>query len=121
MPFKAIAGCVGGLGDRDAAESFEGDRLIAPGATSPAPFLTCGHRQHRSFNRVRRNSRHSPVLGGGRRAHRVRIHAEVPCLDEEVPDAARLIHVDLDEVARLAPTELAAAPGVLAHERLLND
>ena len=46
---------------------------------------------------------------------------EEACLDEEVPDPARLVHIDLDEVARFAAAELPAAPCVLAHERLLDD
>ena len=42
-------------------------------------------------------------------------------LDKEIPHAARLVHVDLDEVARLASAQLPAAPRVLAHERFLDD
>ena len=42
-------------------------------------------------------------------------------LDEEVPHARRLVHVDLDEIARLAPAQLAPAPRVLADKRLLDD
>ena len=69
---------------------------------------------------------HSPRVpsssggGGGRLYVRV-ADLEEAGLDEEVPDAARLVHVDLDEVARLASAQLAAAARVLADERLLDD
>ena len=42
-------------------------------------------------------------------------------LDEEVPHTTSLVHVDLHEVARFAPPQLAPTPRVLAHERLLDD
>lgn len=42
-------------------------------------------------------------------------------LHEEVPHAARLVDVDLDEIAGLAPPQLPAATRVLAHQRLLDN
>ena len=42
-------------------------------------------------------------------------------LDEEVPYAARLVDIDLDELTRFAPTQLSASPRVLAHQGLFDD
>ena len=50
-----------------------------------------------------------------------RANTQEASLDEEVPDAGRLVDVDLDKLARLTPTQLPATPCVLTHEGLLND
>lgn len=42
-------------------------------------------------------------------------------LHQEIPHSAGLVDVDLDEVSRLPPAQFAAAPCVLAHQRLLDD
>lgn len=39
---------------------------------------------------------------------------------QKVPNPTRLVHINVDEVARLAPAELPTTLGVLAHERLLD-
>jgi hypothetical protein len=51
------------------------------------------------------------------------VHADtkIACLNEEVPNPAGLIDIDLYEVASLASTQLATAPGILTHEGLLDD
>jgi len=51
------------------------------------------------------------------------VHADtkIPRLNEEVPNPTGLIHVDLHEVAGLASTQFATAPGILPHKGLLND
>ena len=70
----------------------------------------------------RPSGRRSPGITGG--SSRRRVHAadsEEAGLDEEIPHAARLVHVDLDEVTRLAPAELPTAPRVLANECLFDD
>ena len=71
---------------------------------------------------VLRPSASSPSRsGGGGSNHRRASQLEVASLHEEVPDTADLVHIELDELTGLAPTELPAATGVLAHERLLDD
>lgn len=42
-------------------------------------------------------------------------------LNEEVPHPARLIDVNLDELARLAPPQLSTAPRVLTYQGLFDD
>jgi hypothetical protein len=51
------------------------------------------------------------------------VHADtkIPCLNEEVPNPTGLIHIDLHEVASLASTQLATAPGILPHKCFLDD
>lgn len=46
---------------------------------------------------------------------------EEPRLDKEVPHSAGLVHVNLDEIASFATTELAPASCVLPHQRLFDD
>jgi len=47
--------------------------------------------------------------------------AKIPSLYKEVPYPTGLIHIDLHEVACLASTQLAAAPGILPHKRFFDD
>lgn len=61
-------------------------------------------------------------LGGANGGGRVCVaDTEEAVADQEVPDPARLVDVDLDEVAGLATAQLAAAAGVLAHQGLFDD
>ena len=56
----------------------------------------------------------------------IRVRRQVGCdlqeagLDQEVPHAARLVDVYLDQVSGFPPTELATSPSVLPHERFLD-
>ena len=50
-----------------------------------------------------------------------RANTQEASLDEEVPDAARLVDVDLDKLACLTPPQLPATPSVLTYQGLLND
>jgi len=51
------------------------------------------------------------------------VHADtkIPRLNKEVPNPTSLIHINLHKVAGLASTQLATAPGILAHKGLLDD
>ena len=51
----------------------------------------------------------------------VRADTKIPRLNKEVPNPTGLIHIDLHEVASLASTQLATAPGILPHKGLLDD
>lgn len=46
---------------------------------------------------------------------------EATHLDEEVPDLARLVDVDLDEPPGLAPSEVTVSASVLANEGFLDE
>jgi hypothetical protein len=94
-----VRGGGGGGGMDNRGDSFDGDELN--GGAIVGPFML--HFLSVKLLKRAKNAQ-SPCIWGRWSRSRLRRDLKEPCLNEKVPNTARLVDVDLDKVSRLSST-----------------